>query len=57
MVLVLSGGEGEEEDNCPFTGPPKGPTHPFVTVVTKRPDLMPTVLEELSYLLAHPDPK
>ncbi|KAK3868404.1 hypothetical protein Pcinc_026207 [Petrolisthes cinctipes] len=57
MVLLLSGGEGEGDGKCPFTGPPKGPTHPYVTVVTKRPDLMPTVLEELAYLLAHPDPK
>ncbi|XP_018006398.1 focadhesin-like [Hyalella azteca] len=39
----------------PFSGPPSGPVSPFVTLVRKKIDLAPLVLEECSYLLNHPD--
>ncbi|KAF2362022.1 Focadhesin [Trinorchestia longiramus] len=39
----------------PFSGPPNGPVSPFVTLVRKKIELAPLVLEECSYLLNHPD--
>ena len=41
----------------PFTGPPKGPVSPLVTLVRKKPELADLVVEECSYLLNHPDPR
>ncbi|XP_068209596.1 focadhesin [Palaemon carinicauda] len=60
IILLLSVAESESSDGkiqCPFTGPPKGPTHPFVTLITKRPDLTSAVLEEVASLMRNPDPK
>uniref|UniRef100_A0A0P4VWJ2 Uncharacterized protein n=1 Tax=Scylla olivacea TaxID=85551 RepID=A0A0P4VWJ2_SCYOL len=54
VVLLLSTMEGND-NKCPFTGPPTGPTHPFVTLLTKRADLAPALLEEAAHLLRHPD--
>lgn len=56
VVLLLSTAEGEEAAvTCPFTGPPTGPTHPYVTLLSKRQDLAPALLEEAAHLLRHPD--
>ncbi|XP_071541136.1 focadhesin-like isoform X1 [Panulirus ornatus] len=58
IVLLLSEAESEDgQPQCPFTGPPTGPIHPFVTLIIKRSDMMPTVLEEVANLLRHPDQK
>ena len=54
VVLLLSTLEGED-NKCPFTGPPTGPTHPFVTLLSKRADLAPALIEEAAHLIRHPD--
>ena len=41
----------------PFNGLPKGPVHPYITVCNKRPDLTPVLIDEIRYLLHHPDPR
>lgn len=48
---------GDKKLVNPFTGPPTGPVSPYVTLVRKKPELTPLVLEECSYLLNHNDPK
>lgn len=58
IVLMLSEPEsGDGQPQCLFTGPPTGPVHPFVTLIIKRSDLTPTVLEEVANILRHPDQK
>lgn len=58
MLLILARSECKEdvdELQCPFTGPPLGPTHPYVTLISKRPDLSSAVLEEVTSLMRHSD--
>ncbi|XP_042226964.1 focadhesin-like [Homarus americanus] len=55
-IVLLSQVEVDGQLQTPFTGPPTGPVHPFVTLITKRSDLIPTVLEEVANMLRHPDP-
>nr|XP_053648453.1 uncharacterized protein LOC128699746 [Cherax quadricarinatus] len=54
-IVLLSQVETDGELQCPFTGPPSGPVHPFVTIITKKPDLISTVLEEVAGILRHPE--
>ncbi|XP_045617466.1 focadhesin-like [Procambarus clarkii] len=54
-ILLMSQIEKDGQIQCPFTGPPTGPTHPFVTLIIKRVDLIPTVLEEVASILRHPE--
>lgn len=57
VLMSQRDSDNNGEPEFPFTGPPKGPTHPYVTLITKRPDLTSTVLEEVASLLRHPDNK
>ena len=47
--------ESEKKLINPFTGPPNGPVSPYVTLVRKKPELAPLVVEECGYLLYHQD--
>ncbi|CAL4104921.1 unnamed protein product [Meganyctiphanes norvegica] len=58
MLLILARSECKEDEGelqCPFTGPPSGPIHPYVTLITKRPDLSSAILEEVTSLMRHMD--